>query len=95
MLPGGLSIIGLFLASPPDVVKSLHPRLRKLLNGVSSQHNLTSFSLAPPPHMARVLLHSCTKSKKYPSAHLFLAYLQHIVDGRARSIIHDHVSDWV
>ena len=69
MLPGGLSVVGIFLAGSPEVVRSLHPRLRKLLGDLCSQHTTSSsFSvgLPSPPHMSRILLHICTKTKKYP-----------------------------
>lgn len=60
MLPGGLSVVGVFLVGPPELLKTMLPRLRQLLADVCRDS-----TLHPLPHRSRSLLHVCTRTKKY------------------------------
>lgn len=93
LLPGGLEVVGVFLVSPTDTLRALQPRLRKLVGEVCSHPHLPPSTLSPPPHMNRILLHFCTKTKKHKCQTMDLADRQ-AVFRPAELRFQPHCSKW-
>ncbi|XP_005103652.1 protein odr-4 homolog [Aplysia californica] len=64
MLPGGLSVVGLFAIAPPAMLKAAQTKLRQMMSSVYKQLSKTSLTSPAAEITDRILLQMDTSTKK-------------------------------
>nr|XP_023014162.1 protein odr-4 homolog [Leptinotarsa decemlineata] len=64
MLPGGMSVLGVFLVSPDDLLTPFHSKLKLILQTIHKQLDMNKY-LHGNPSSEKLVLHFSSKSRKY------------------------------